>query len=217
MTHDESPGARDAGERAGTSEAEDQERVAQLMRRRSKLSPDEAALLGKVFHQTVAPHREHIWNLLQKQGVESHEVEDLLQEVLLALHNFILENGFVDSVPGMLHTIAERKGLNHVRDQNRAPFTIGLPSSGSERPKSSQLDIEKALHFQGVARRIFAQLSPEHQEVIDKVLLKGLTHTDAAAELGIPEGTLKSRLLAAKRALLALAEPLLPPSQRGPV
>jgi DNA-directed RNA polymerase specialized sigma24 family protein len=33
--------------------------------------------------------------------------------------------------------------------------------------------------------------------------------TDAAAELGIPEGNLKSRLLAAKRALLALAEPLL--------
>jgi hypothetical protein len=118
VTHDESPGARDAGERAGTSEAEDQERIAQLMRRRSKLSPDEAALLGKVFHQTVAPHREHIWNLLQKQGVESHEVEDLLQEVLLALHNFILENGFVDSVPGMLHTIAERKGLNHVRDRD---------------------------------------------------------------------------------------------------
>ena len=38
-----------------------------------------------------------------------------------------------------------------------------------------------------------------------------------AAVLGIAEGTLKSRLLAAKRALLAAAEPILPPSQRGPV
>ena len=34
--------------------------------------------------------------------------------------------------------------------------------------------------------------------------------------LGIAEGTVKSRLIAAKRALFALAEPLLPPSQRGP-
>jgi len=68
-----------------------------------------------------------------------------------------------------------------------------------------------------VARRIFSQLSPEHREVIDKVVLKGMTHTDAAAALGLPEGTVKSRLIAAKRALLALAEPLLPPSQRGPV
>jgi hypothetical protein len=64
VTQDGSPGARDAGERAGTPEAEDQERIAQLMRRRSKLSPDEAALLGKVFPPIVAPHREHVRNLL---------------------------------------------------------------------------------------------------------------------------------------------------------
>jgi RNA polymerase sigma-70 factor (ECF subfamily) len=216
VTQDESPEARDAGERAGTSEAEDQEIIAQLMRIRSKLSPVEAALLGKVFHQIVAPHRGHVWNLLQKQGVKSHEVEDLLQEVLLGLHTFILENGFVDSVPKMLHTIAERRGMNHVRDEDRAPFTLGMVSSGSEKPRS-QLDVEKALHFQRVARRIFSQLSPEHQAVIDKVFLKGLSYTEAAAELGLPEGTLKSRVAAAKRALFALAEPILPPSQRGPV
>jgi DNA-directed RNA polymerase specialized sigma24 family protein len=106
--------------------------------------------------------------------------------------------------------------LNHVRAQKRSPFSIGLPSSGSEKPRS-QPDVERALHFQEVERRIFSQLSPEHQEVIDKVVLKGLTHTEAAAVLGIAEGTLKSRLMAAKRALLALAEPLLPPSQRGPL
>jgi RNA polymerase sigma-70 factor (ECF subfamily) len=122
----------------------------------------------------------------------------------------------VDSLPGWLHTCTERKAINHVRAQKRAPFSIGLPSSGSEKPRS-QLDVERALHFQEVARRIFPQLSPEHREVIDKVILKGLTHTEAAALLGIAEGTLKSRLIAAKRALLELVEPLLPPSQRGPV
>ena len=81
----------------------------------------------------------------------------------------------------------------------------------------SQPDVERALHVQEVARRIFSHLSPEHQEVIDKVVLKGLTHSDAAAVLGRSEGTLKSRLIAAKRALLAAAESLLPASQRGPL
>ena len=100
-----------------------------------------------------------------------------------------------------------------MRAQKRSPFSIGLPSSGSEKPRS-QPDVERALDFQEVARRIFSHLSPEHQEVIDKVVLKGLTHSDAAAVLGMPEGTLKSRLIAAKRALLATAEPLLPASQR---
>ena len=214
MTQDESREARDAGERARTSEDERQERIAQLMRRRSKLSPDEAALLGEVFPAIIDEHRVLVRNLLRKERVESHAIEDLLQEVFLALHTFILENGFVDSVPRMLHTLAERKGMNHVRDENCAPFTIGSVSSTSEKPRS-QLDVERALHFKRVARRIFFQLSPEHQAVIDKVYLKGLSHTEAAAELGLPEGTVKSRLLAARRAFVAAAEPLLPPSQRG--
>jgi RNA polymerase sigma-70 factor (ECF subfamily) len=115
-----------------------------------------------------------------------------------------------------LHSLTKGKLLNHVRARKRAPFSIGLPSSGSEKPRS-QPDAEKALHLQQVARRIFAQLSPEHREVLDKVVVKGLSYSEAAAMLGIAEGTLKSRLIAAKKALLALAEPLLPPSQRGPV
>jgi hypothetical protein len=40
------------------------------------------------------------------------------------------------------------------------------------------------------------------------------TQRDAAAVLDLPEGTVKSRLIAAKRELVALAERLLPPSQR---
>ena len=50
--------------------------------------------------------------------------------------------------------------------------------------------------------------------MIKKVIMKGLSHTEAAAELGIPEGTLKSRLMAAKRELLELAQEFFPPSQR---
>jgi hypothetical protein len=76
----------------------------------------------------VAAHHEQV--LLRKRGLESHEVEDLLQEVFLALHNHILENGFVDNIPGMLHTLTEQKVINHVRAQKRSPFSIGMPSSG---------------------------------------------------------------------------------------
>jgi DNA-directed RNA polymerase specialized sigma24 family protein len=52
--------------------------------------------------------------------------------------------------------------------------------------------------------------------VIEELVLQGLSYRDAAEVLNIPEGTLRSRLIAAKRALVELAEPLLPRSQRGP-
>ena len=54
MQH-ESREASEAGERAGTSEAERRERPSRLVLRRSKLSPDEAALLRDVFPEIVDP------------------------------------------------------------------------------------------------------------------------------------------------------------------
>lgn len=197
------------------SKAERVKRLTELVLHSSKLSPDEAALLREVFPEIVAAHHDQVWNFLRKRGLDSHEAEDLLQEVFLTLHHYILDTGFVAPLPATLHTITQKKFSNHVHARQRSLISIGLPSSGSEKPMS-QPDVERALHFQELAQRIFSQISPEHQEVIDKVILKGLTHTEAAEVLGIPEGTLKSRLIAAKRALLAAAEPLLPASQRGP-
>jgi DNA-directed RNA polymerase specialized sigma24 family protein len=52
--------------------------------------------------------------------------------------------------------------------------------------------------------------------VIDTVILHDLSHHAAAALLDLPEGTVKSRLIAAKRELCEGANRLLPPSQRGP-
>jgi RNA polymerase sigma-70 factor (ECF subfamily) len=216
VDQDKSRGIEDAGKRAGISEAERQEKLAALAQKRSKLSPEEAALLGELFPAIVAAYSNLVRDLLRKDGLQSSDADDLLQEVFLALYNKIVETGFVDSIPGMLTSLVTGRSLNHRRSQKRAPFSNDQPTSSTEKPRS-QLDVERALHFKGVARQILSRLSPEHKEVIEKVHQKGLSYADAAAALGIPEGTLKSRLLAAKRAFVAAAEKIVPPSQRGPV
>ena len=94
-------------------------------------------------------------------------------------------------------------------------MSLGLPSSRSEKPPSGA-DIDRVLDLRGLAEQIVPQLSQEHREVIEKLVLHGLSYREAADVLNIPEGTLRSRLIAAKRALVVLAEPLLPASQRGP-
>ena len=190
--------------------------MAQFVLRSSKLSPDEAALLEEAFPSIVKAHHDFVVSLLRKRGVEDQETEDLSQEVFLALHKKALNEGFESDIKSMLSSLVWGKAMNHTRAEERDPITTGLPSSRSEVP-GSQLDIERAVHFQKVARRLFALLSPDQQQAIDLVWVKGYTHTEAAAALGIPEGTLKSRVLAAKRAILALAEPFVPPSQRGPL
>jgi RNA polymerase sigma-70 factor (ECF subfamily) len=202
-----------AGKRARIPQAERQERLAQLVLCRTKLSASEALLLQEVFPEIVAAHHDRISKWLRKRGLSTHEAEDLLQEAFLELHGRILEHGFPDNLPAMVRTLTEGKLLNHMRIKRRAPESVGLPSSGSEKPRSGP-DAERTLATGELARRLVDHLSPEHRRVIDAVILKGLSLRDDAAVLDLPEGTVKSRLLAAKSELLALAERLLPPSQR---
>ena len=65
-----------------------------------------------------------------------------------------------------------------------------------------------------LARYVLPQLSPEHRDVVDMVFLNDISHGDAAARMGLTEGQLKARVVAARRAMLALAKQLLQPSQR---
>ena len=143
MNQDKSRGIEDAGKRAGISEAERQEKLAALAQKRSKLSPEEAALLGELFPAIVAAYSNLVRDLLRKDGLQSSDADDLLQEVFLALYNKIVETGFVDSIPGMLTSLVTGRSLNHRRSQKRAPFSNDQPTSSTEKPRS-QLDVERA-------------------------------------------------------------------------
>jgi RNA polymerase sigma-70 factor (ECF subfamily) len=196
------------------SDAERARMLANLVLRRTKLTASEAAGLREVFPSLRDAHYNPVWKRLRRRGLERSDAEDLHQEVFLALYNHILEHGFPDNVPAMLRTVTERRVLNHVRARKRAPQSIALPSSGSEKP-GSEPDVDRALDLREMARRLLPRLSPEHRDVVDLVILNGLSHEDAGFVLDISEGTVKSRLKAAKDDLLALAKRFLPPSQRG--
>jgi DNA-directed RNA polymerase specialized sigma24 family protein len=216
VTRDPNQRPATAGQHASRSEAERQEKITQLFKRDSKLSPEEAALLNErsVFRKIVAEHHTQIWNLLRRRRLERHDAEEIYQDVFIALRNHILEHGFPKSSPGLVNEIVGWKVLSHVADKNRVPPMDPLPSSGSER--ASAPDLDRLIDLRTFSQQTLPKLSPEHQEVVEKVILNGLSHTAAAKELGLTEGSLKARLLAARRALYALSEALLPPSQRGP-
>ena len=60
-------------------------------------------------------------------------------------------------------------------------------------------------------------LSVEHRVVLSLFAVKGLGHAEIAGILGIPEGTVWSRLHHARRALAGALEPYLTGSTRKPV
>lgn len=53
---------------------------------------------------------------------------------------------------------------------------------------------------------LLAQMSANEQDVIALVLWSGLNYEEAAAALGVPVGTIKSRLSRARRSFMELAQ-----------
>ena len=82
-----------------------------------------------------------------------------------------------------------------------APEEAGLGVAGSD-----HLSIERNLHIADVDRAM-GRLPDEQREVIALVLVEGLGYREAAEILDIPLGTLTSRLVRGRQALMALLEP----------
>jgi len=150
---------------------------------------------------------------LLRRGLDQADAEDVAQEVFLKLHGKILEGGFPDNVSGMLYRITTGKFLNHVRNEKLDPVSVGLPSSGSEPPKTPA-DLDRVMDHRRVAPQMLSLLTDDQREVVVLVLIDRLSHSEAADALGIALGTVKSRLMSAKRRMLDLIEQILPPSQR---
>jgi RNA polymerase sigma-70 factor (ECF subfamily) len=188
-------------------------RIAALFMRRSTLSKSEAALLREVFPLIFDEHFELVMSHLRRRGVREDVIEDNVQEVFIALFVQILEDGFPQNIPAMLHTIAEGRARNHHRTEQRAPTFVPIPSSRTEKPRSVR-DIERIIDVQSLLCTILPEIPADRRRVVELVLLQDLTCEEAAELLKIPDGTVKTRLLAARKTIKARMEEMWPESQR---
>jgi RNA polymerase sigma-70 factor, ECF subfamily len=130
--------------------------------------------------------------------------EDLVQETLVrAWRHLDRLDPSAAPVRPWLFTVAQRLAIDAYRARRARPPEVGDSSldtvPGIDRIESTldRIIVTDALQ----------SLSPEHRAVIIETYYRGRTVAEAAAVLGVPSGTVKSRCYYALRALkLALAE-----------
>jgi RNA polymerase sigma-70 factor, ECF subfamily len=133
-----------------------------------------------------------------------HAAEDVLQETLLRAwrHSLVMVNG-KGSVRGWLITVAR----NIVTDRYRAKAVRPLEVANEPTAPQPMRD-----HADGVVQaqyvfQVLNKLSEEHRAVLAQLYYRGRTAAETARELGIPEGTVKSRAHNALRTLRELIAP----------
>jgi len=163
---------------------------------------DEAAL-GEIYDRLSSL----IFGLSLRVTRDRVIAEDITQEVFLIFWERPLaydpERG---SLRAWLATIAHRRAVDHVRAEERRRVSVLGPrlfERAPERLEDTVLDADEAERL----RQAVTALPDSLREVVELAYFGGRTYRQVGEELGVPEGTAKSRIrLALRRLADALAE-----------
>ncbi len=144
-------------------------------------------------------HAELVWKHLHRLGVRSADVPDLLQEVFLVVHRRWSEVRTDAPIEPFLWGISAGLAANYRRRAFRRLEVLGTDAEGH-----LEDDPERALDRSRTRARIEAALdalSPESRAVFVMFELEALSGAEIARLLGVPIGTVHSRLHTARREL----------------
>jgi RNA polymerase sigma-70 factor (ECF subfamily) len=142
--------------------------------------------------------------VLRLTGGDRGRAEDIVQETLLQAwrHPEVLDPARGPVRPWLL-TVARRVAIDHYRARQARPMEVG--DEGLDQLAEDD-GVDEALERWLVADAL-ASLAPAHREALVHTYYAGRTVTEAAVTIGVPAGTVKSRVFYGLRALrLALEE-----------
>lgn len=166
----------------------------------SSTEPNEE-LMRALYRQHAGPLLAYVLRLV---AGDRQRAEDVVQETLIrAWKNAGRLNRATSSVRPWLVTVARRIVIDGHRSRQARPQEVD-PSPLEIVPAEDEID--RTLQLMTLSDAL-NDLTPPHREVLVATYLKGHTTNEAAEILGIPSGTVRSRVFYALRSMrLALEE-----------
>ncbi len=201
MTFEDNPAEAPHGPRSTGSYVLRQERfVQQAAGVQTTEETDWAALMIRVrdgqdrvaFGQLFRHFAPRVKGFLMKSGAGAAQAEDLAQEVMAVLwQKAHLFDPARASVATWVFTVARNRRIDALR-RARRPEPEDLPW-GPE-PEPDQAEVYEAQQETRRLGAVLAQLPDKQRVLIERAYWGEVSHSELAAETGLPLGTIKSRI-----------------------
>ena len=161
------------------------------------------ATADDAFQQWVVPEIEVMLRVANSLTRDPGEAEDLVQDALIRAYRAI--EGFDGRYPrAWLLTIVRNTHLNRVR--KRRPELLDDPEQDIDRlsrqgTASTVEDDVVGGTLDAVIDAALRELPAKHRQVLELVDMDGLNYQEAALVLGVPVGTVMSRLHRARKSM----------------
>jgi RNA polymerase sigma-70 factor (ECF subfamily) len=172
---------------------------------------------GGAFGPIVERYQDRLYNTVYRMVGSAEDARDLVQEVFVKAYENLASFKGTSSLYTWLFRIAVNTSLSH-RRKRKWVRRIGTPGDGGDGQPSGDCpdpgDTDPARGFvaaetEAAVQQALSQLDDEHRTV---VVLRDIQHCDyreIADILGVPTGTVKSRLHRARLLLRDKLQPLL--------
>ena len=161
----------------------------------------------QAFAQLVKKYEKELYNFLAKFTGRSDLAEDIFQEAFLQVHISAADFDITRSFRPWLYTIASNKARDAMRRSARRP-AVNLTASQDDdsdfdlwnnllRDETTPPDILDKKQQEQMVRQVVSQMPDNLREILILAYFNQLSYKEMSESLGVPLGTVKSRLHAA--------------------
>ncbi|SHM91216.1 sigma-70 family RNA polymerase sigma factor [Roseibium suaedae] len=131
---------------------------------------------------------------LMQQGADAHTAEEIAQDVMVTLwRKADLFDPAKASASTWLYRIARNRRIDKLRRQKSAELDPEDPSLHPSEEPDVAVEMDARVREERV-REAMTSLPSEQADVVRLAFFKGLSHSEIAGEIGLPLGTVKSRI-----------------------
>lgn len=152
------------------------------------------------FRDLVVRYQNLVAGIAWRQGCRREDVEDVVSEVFFKVYRNLHQYRPDHPFSTWLYKLTANHLIDRSRRLKKERGRAEMPEQVADARPGAQDDLEGD-ERRGLVREALSEVDDRYREVMQLVYVEGLKVDETARVLGVPEGTVKTRLMRGREAL----------------